>query len=130
MVELYGLQVEVQAEQSFLINEVDMRVLLFQAIRELLFNVVKHAGTDQARVALREAAGDLVIQVSDEGRGFEVAMVETQHREGFGLFSIRERVDLFGGGLELVSRPGEGTQVTITMSLTPEPGQAGEVSWA
>ena len=40
MTEFYGLQVEVQAEQSFLINEADMRVLLFQAIRELLFNVV------------------------------------------------------------------------------------------
>lgn len=117
MADLYGLRVEVEASHSFPLDDPDMRVLLFQIIRELLFNVVKHAGTNQARVSLHEERGRLIIQVSDRGRGFKVATVEASPEVGFGLFSIRERLALFGGRLKLVSRPGEGTQATIRIPL-------------
>jgi two-component system CheB/CheR fusion protein len=112
MREMHGLRVQVEAAQNFPIDE-DMRVLLFQIIREPLFNVVKHAGTNQARVALWEEAGQLAIQVSDGGQGFDVAAVQAGREEGFGLANIRERLSLFGGRLEVSSRPGEGTRVTV-----------------
>lgn len=117
MAETHGLQVQLEAEHRFLTEEEDMRVLLFQVIRELLFNVVKHAKTDQARVTLRKAAGQLVIQVSDEGRGFEPAGLGIDPKKGFGLSNIQERLGLFGGRLEILSRPGEGTQVTVTIPI-------------
>jgi signal transduction histidine kinase len=115
MAETHGLQVKLEAEHGFLTEEEDMRVLLFQIIRELLFNVVKHAETNRARVALREEAGQLVIQVSDMGRGF--APAGTDRSQGFGLFNIRERLGLFGGRLKIDSKPGEGTQVTVTIPI-------------
>jgi signal transduction histidine kinase len=119
MADIHGLQVEVEAAQGFPLDA-DMRVLLFQIIRELLFNVVKHAGTDRASVTLREEAGQLVIQVSDEGRGFEVETLTAEPKEGFGLLSIRERLGLFGGRLQLTSRPGEGTRATVYLPIKPK----------
>ncbi|MBE7557037.1 MAG: PAS domain-containing protein [Anaerolineales bacterium] len=120
MKELHGLQVKVEAEQSFPLADDSLRVLLFQIIRELLFNVVKHAATDQARVTLREEAGHLVIQISDEGRGFEVEAVAPGREHGFGLRSMLERLNLIGGQMEIASRPGEGTRVTVYAPLTPQ----------
>lgn len=119
MKELHSLQVKLEADQPFLIDA-DMRVLLFQIVRELLFNVVKHADTGHATVALHEEAGRLVIQVSDKGRGFEVGSVVTGQEEGFGLLSIRERLGLFGGRLEIISQPGAGTQITVYIPLKLE----------
>lgn len=117
---LHNLRVEVKAEQRFAMAD-EMRVLLFQTIRELLFNVAKHAGTDQARVELGTEAGWLVILVSDKGQGFEL---EAEEENGFGLRSIRERLKLLGGRMELISRPGEGTQVTVYAPLEAGKGAA------
>jgi two-component system, chemotaxis family, CheB/CheR fusion protein len=118
MKEIHGLHVEVEAEQSFPITDEAMRVLLFQVIRELLFNVVKHAETDRAIVTLREEEGRLVIHVSDEGRGFELEAVKAERENGFGLRSIHERLSLFGGRMEITSQPGQGTWVIIYTPLT------------
>ncbi len=114
MVEVNGLHVELVAKQAFPIPDEDMRVLLFQIVRELLFNVVKHAHTDRATVELREdTAGQLIITVTDHGCGFDVSAAESAHDDGFGLFSVRERLALFGGRIEIASTLGEGTQVTV-----------------
>jgi signal transduction histidine kinase len=115
MKQAYGLKVLLTAEHAFRMPDEDMRVLLFQSIRELLFNTVKHAGTDQAAVDLRSQNGQLVIHVGDEGRGFNVAeAAERAEREGrLGLFGIRERLRLFGGRMEVDSTPGSGTRILI-----------------
>ena len=63
------------------------------------------------------AAGQLIVTVSDEGRGFDVGATAADHASGFGLFSIRERLALFGGQLAIISAPGAGTQVTISIAL-------------
>jgi signal transduction histidine kinase len=92
-----------------------MRVLLFQVVRELLFNVVKHADTDRALVTLDDEDGTLVITVEDEGRGFDPDTLEPKTEGGFGLFSVRERLRLFGGHLEIDSTPGNGTRMTAVL---------------
>lgn len=125
MKELHGLQVQLEAEQSFPLADDSLRVLLFQIIRELLFNVVKHAETDRARVTLRQEADHLVIGISDNGRGFEVETAGTGRKHGFGLRSMRERLDLVGGRMEIASRPGAGTRVTI---YAPIPSAAAETN--
>jgi len=100
-------------------------VLLFQIVRELLFNVVKHAETDHATVDLLEVDGLLRVQVTDSGCGFDVGSVTTgsEHEEGFGLFTVRKRLELLGGGLEVASVLGEGTQVVVFAPLERAPGE-------
>ncbi|WP_127996185.1 PAS domain-containing sensor histidine kinase [Piscinibacter defluvii] len=115
MSELHGLEVTLEAAHGFYMPDHDLRVLLFQVVRELLFNVAKHSGTKRATVRLEETDGQLVIHVIDGGAGFDVE--EVAGREGgsggFGLFSVRERLGLIGGRLIVRSQPGEGTHIEI-----------------
>ncbi len=120
---LRGLRVTVEVEDARPLVTEDHAILLFQAARELLINVMKHAGTDQARLAMTTRDGTVHIEVTDEGCGFheaassQVANERTSHVPGFGLFSIRERMIAMGGGFTLVSRPGEGTRATLVAPL-------------
>jgi PAS domain S-box-containing protein len=115
MKQTHGLKVLLTAEHAFRMPDEDMRVLLFQSIRELLFNTIKHAGTDQAAVELRSQNGQLIIHVRDEGCGFNVAEAAARAEQGgrLGLFSVRERLRLFGGRMEIDSAPGSGTRILI-----------------
>lgn len=115
MEELHGLDVTVESGGRHQVEDEDARELLFQIVRELLFNVAKHAGTDQATVRLSEETGHLVIHVIDEGEGFDVdeATGRDEHEGGFGLFSAAERLDLMGGRLETQSAPGDGTHIRV-----------------
>jgi two-component system CheB/CheR fusion protein len=119
MATVNGLKVTVQTNDPCYVPNEDMRVLLFQIVRELLFNVVKHAETDHATVELAElATGELQIVVHDAGSGFDVPMMTTRQEKGFGLFSVRERLKLFGGQITIQSTPGEGTHITILAPIT------------
>ena len=107
MANKHGLNVKMLSEiNSPLLLEEDVKIFLFEAIRELLLNVVKHAKTNTAQVSLRKDNGGLVcITVSDQGAGFDPKCL----RDGygcFGLFSIRERIALLGGNLDFESSPG------------------------
>ena len=110
----YGLSVSVKATEALTVPDEAVRVLLFNLVRELLFNVVKHAGVEEAKVALAEAEEQLSITVSDGGRGFNPARLDGA-ATGLGLSGIRKRLGLFSGRLEVDTRPGKGTQVTITL---------------
>lgn len=79
----------------------------YRLVQEALNNVIRHGGTDRARVEVSENGETLRICVSDEGRGFDVGA----RNEGFGLVAMRERVGLAGGTLELQSTPGRGTSI-------------------
>jgi signal transduction histidine kinase len=120
MTELHGLEIIVEAEQAFCLEEEDLRVLLFQIVRELLFNVKKHSGSNQATVRLEQVEDDLVIEVLDEGYGFDVQALAMQEMGagGFGLFSVRERLSLLGGHVEVHSNPGKGTHVVLRTPMT------------
>ena len=90
-------------------------MLLFQILRELLFNVVKHAGTNRVTIELRDVDDHLAIRVIDRGEGFDVeaAAARAEQDGGFGLFSVRERLSLIGGRMEIDSAPGAGTRITV-----------------
>ncbi len=106
--------------------ELDTRILLFQATRELLLNVVKHAQASCAWIELSQSDnGRLHLVVADDGVGFNTADPPTSDStSGFGLFSIRERLELIGGRLEVESAPGSGTRVTVeTPAPPPEAAQ-------
>jgi len=109
----YGLVVGLDIRGDVAVREPDLRALLYQLLRELLFNVVKHAGTNAARI-VAERDGDLVrIVVEDEGGGFDTAGLDAGGTGGLGLPSVRERLELVGGALTVSSAPGEGTRLTM-----------------
>jgi len=101
-----------------------VRVLLFQTVRELLQNVVKHARSKRATVRLAVNDDHLRLDVLDPGIGFEVQSISrlpTRHG-GFGLFNIRERLKLMGGNIDIHSVVGEGTTVRIRVPLKSQHG--------
>jgi signal transduction histidine kinase len=118
MSRLYDLQVALDLSQDFQLASDDLRVLIFQLVRELLFNVVKHAQVDQAQVVMCLEGDQFTVRVEDKGIGFDPAPLAAEERRdtgGFGLYSIRERLALFGGEVSIVSQVGEGTQVVLSL---------------
>lgn len=116
-----GLTVEVQADEQAEPGSEDVKVLLFQAVRELLLNVVKHAQVKTAEVQMRRFKRDLVqIVIRDKGIGFDPSKCRGDDisRDGFGLFSIRGRLDLLGGQMEIDSAPGRGSCITLLAPLS------------
>lgn len=121
----HGLKVEVQADERRLVLPDDQAILLYQSVRELLMNVVKHAQSEQATITVHVTADDVLrILVADEGRGFDsnAALFGDQLSSRYGLFSIRERMVVMGGSLTLHSAPGQGTRVTIAIPYAREAG--------
>ncbi len=120
MQERYGLTITVEVDGEIRGGTDDTGALLFQAVRELLFNVVKHAKVRAADVRLSRLDGERVeIVVTDKGVGFDPTQNVTYNGEGdgFGLFSIRERLELLGGTLNVNSAPGKGARVSLVAPL-------------
>lgn len=97
-------------------------VLVFQCVQELLFNVVKHARVERAGVTVRAFSDRLLLEVWDEGGGFTVppeTVLNGPPRPGggFGLGSVRRRLEPFGGSVLFASVPGSGTRVTLEVPL-------------
>ena len=96
----------------------DVRVLLFEATRELLLNVVKYAGVRTATIRLRALGGKfLELTVRDEGEGFEAGELLDRRDDatGLGLFGLAERLEDVGGSVEVTSGPGQGTRVAVVV---------------
>ncbi len=122
MRQTHKLQVTVAADPSADPAREDLKVLLFQSVRELLFNVVKHSGADSARVEMTRHGDRTRIVVSDPGSGFDIHAFWQKKpalEGGFGLFSIRERLALLGGVFDLASGPANGTTATLSLPLQP-----------
>ena len=117
--EKHGLTARLRLEREADVPTGELCVAIFQAVRELLFNVVKHAGVKSAHIRLRRKAdGTIGVVVSDQGVGFDPA--QTRRNDcvtgGFGLFSLRERLELLGCELEVDSAPGRGCRVSVLAS--------------
>ena len=113
----YGLEVKVSADPRANSDRKDVRTLLFGSVRELLFNVVKHAHVDRVTVDLALGPNDtLWITVTDEGLGFDPMELDERakgNQVGWGLFSIRERLTLLGGRFDIESAPGRGARFRL-----------------
>lgn len=96
----------------------DVRVLVFKLVRELLRNVVKHAGVSAARVIVHGDADVLRVEVADAGKGFEWQMDMFGARSGgFGLWSIADRVHEAGGKFTVDAAPGRGSRFDMEFPL-------------
>lgn len=123
----HGLKVSLRLSQQPLLLSDDQAILLYQSVRELLFNVLKHAGTDRAAVTVVEERNSLLrVSVSDEGRGFDMNEAEKTGPAHFGLFSIKERIENLNGSVDVRSSPGQGTCVTLLVPHASVTGTAEE----
>jgi signal transduction histidine kinase len=112
----YGLTVSHSVIGEFESLEHEITITIYHAVRELLYNVVKHSEAQNvsAQVILQETG--IRIIVADDGRGFDISDLDSPGNEGgFGLFSIRERVKSFHGSVQIESAPGKGTQVIVEL---------------
>jgi signal transduction histidine kinase len=97
----------------------NVRALLFRNVRELLTNVVKHARADKVLVYITEDDARVKIVVEDDGVGFDLDTGATKNKQdnGFGLFSIRERMTDLSGSFDIQSEPGKGCRVVLTVPV-------------
>ena len=94
----------------------DQQLIVYRILQELLHNIVKHAGATQVLVQLNAYDHEMTLVVEDNGKGFDVT---ENTLSGIGLGSIKSRVDLLKGFLDIASTKGEGTTVTINFPSTP-----------
>ena len=116
----YGLEVETDVEEECRVADPTARVALYHVLRELLFNVVKHAQTDHAHLSARhdpaaDGAGGVVVTVQDGGVGFDPEAISGGDGTGLGLASFNGRLELVGGRIDVTSAPGEGTRAVLTV---------------
>jgi two-component system, NarL family, sensor kinase len=116
------LDVQVSATHQRLAEHVETAI--YRTAQEALQNAAKHASAHSVRVRLFPQRDKMVLEVADDGAGFDPAALPTGWQagggpSGFGLAGMRERAELLGGRLDLSSAPGRGTTVRLTVPLSP-----------
>ena len=118
----FRLQVDLKADDGPQCRSFPLKVFVFRAVQELLFNVVKHSGVERASVDLSRKDKFLVVTVSDNGRGLNPVLLDSGNKPtGLGLASLRERARYIGGRLDIQSGPGRGSRFSLTVPLDIEP---------
>jgi signal transduction histidine kinase len=115
----YGIATEFEDDNKIKPLDDDIKVLLFRDVRELLVNIVKHASAKHVKVSVKRHGSYILICVEDDGVGFDIRRISSfgTDSSGFGIFSIKERLQQLGGRLVIESGPGRGCKVTITAPL-------------
>lgn len=115
----HGIRLSFQDDKSEKRLHNDLKVLLYHAVRELLLNMVKHAGANKGSISTKREDASIVIIVEDDGVGFTPSAVSSDgaKKECFGLFNIRERLGHFCGRMEIDSEPGRGARFILTAPL-------------
>jgi two-component system, NarL family, sensor kinase len=101
----------------------DLETLIFRIVQESLTNVLRHAGVDRAEVGISRIGTLLELRISDAGKGFDpqAVLARGEAADGLGLRGMRDRLELFGGHLEILSSPGHGTLLTAEVPLLESP---------
>ncbi|MDT8300810.1 MAG: PAS domain S-box protein [Sedimentisphaerales bacterium] len=117
--EQHGINIEFEDDGQTKQLDDDIRSLLFRNIRELLINVVKHAQASNVKVSVSKVNSQICVSVEDDGVGIEFTDITSLASEngGFGIFSIKERLEQLGGRLEIDSEKGRGSKITMTAPL-------------
>ncbi len=110
---MHGFTIHLEMDDPLGVPSEALRMLLYKAAQELLFNAIKHAGVAEAKLRLRRQRRGFRLSVSDRGRGIDPA--DPAYKPGYGLLSIRERVELLGGRLTIRSAPGRGSTFSVAI---------------
>jgi PAS domain S-box-containing protein len=113
----HGLFVKLNLEKEAEPESTALASVLFRTVKELLFNIVKHAEVRSAHLETRLENNMILISVMDTGKGFDVPAFQAGEmtNEKFGLFSIVERIHIFGGKIWIESASGKGCRVTLSI---------------
>ncbi len=116
----YPIQIEYLGDRHSKPLSADLRYSLYQVVRELLLNVVKHAHTEKAFLSITTGNDDLVIVVEDKGAGFNHSDADLKniYTGGYGLYNINLRVEQMCGSFSITSSLGKGTSAKITVPLS------------
>lgn len=106
-----GLEVEFEEDDDGDLIPTDVTLCLYRIAQEALTNTLNHSGQTCAELSLWRTEAGYSLSIRDEGKGFEVK----SDREGLGLISMRERLRPFGGQFSVISSPGHGTQILVTV---------------
>jgi signal transduction histidine kinase len=117
MLRQYNLKVDISDDYQPIALDQLSRAVVFRAVRELLINVARHAGTNRAEVHARRLNDALELTITDEGLGFAMNVDERGETRGLGLVGVRERIAAIGGSSEFHSAPGSGTVVVLRVPL-------------
>ena len=116
MMERHPVRISCDIRDAFMELNPDMKTILFQSVKELLNNVVKHSRAHNAQLMIEMENKHLRVKVTDDGVGFDPQALGAPTVEGgFGLYNIRERLIAVGGSLSIESTPGTGTVVTVKL---------------
>jgi signal transduction histidine kinase len=111
----HSLDVEVADDNMPSELESDLTLCLYRVIQESLANVLRHSGASHAMVSLQRREREITLKIADDGRGFDPESASAG--QGIGLFSMRERLRLVSGRINVCSQPGAGTEITVTVPL-------------
>jgi two-component system sensor histidine kinase DegS len=100
--------------------DLTLEIALFRLVQEALTNVRKHACTNKALVKLEDTGDTLTLVIKDNGLGFDTGAAEMEAGESYGIIGMKERVELLGGEIDILSAPGAGTQVIIKVPVEEE----------
>lgn len=101
----------------------DIQINLYRLIQEALYNVKKHAHAKGVTIRLVASSPKLMLRIIDDGQGFDVKQWRTKYhrKKRMGLTSMKERVGLLNGSIEIRSQPGKGTAIFITIPIKEQP---------
>jgi signal transduction histidine kinase len=108
----FDVQVDLDLDERVVVDA-ERRSGLLRILQEAMNNAVRHGSARRIGVRLSDEGGNPLLSIADDGAGFDVA--GSSAGEGFGLVSMRERAELLGGGLNVVSNPGRGTLVEVRL---------------
>jgi len=111
--EQHGLEVDLRSASEEPALEAEVRLVLFRSVRELLFNVIKHAGVERAELELEWSPHQVRIVVRDHGKGFDPLAFAGRRADCWGLGGVRDRMQAIDGRVEITSSPGRGTSVML-----------------
>lgn len=88
-----------------------LQLTIFRIVQEQINNILKHAGASRALINLSKQENQVVLLISDNGKGCDIS----KEKKGVGTINIRSRAELYGGKVEIVSKPGEGYELKVVL---------------
>lgn len=114
----FGIRTNIRAEEKTVVLNLDIRILIFRMVSELLNNIIKHAEADLILVEITKKPGIILISVIDNGKGFDYTEEKIfSELGGFGLFSINERLEILQGSMKIDSELSKGAKITLTIPI-------------
>jgi signal transduction histidine kinase len=115
----FGIHIYVTEDKQRKELAEDLCVLVFRAVQELLFNVIKHAQAQQVNISITRNDQNIKVCVEDDGIGFDTVEIDLclDKKERYGLYSIKERLQHVNGRFNIVSKPGQGARIIISVPV-------------